>query len=747
MIQDPLSKITLLVNGILRYCLPILILTLASFNLGECQIQGYVFDNQNKESLSSAKIHAKCIQNGALSQEDGSFKIELDKTKFPCELLISYPGYKSKTILIDKPNDSLNIFLESKIEDPVVITGTMKASQVSMSAIKVEVLNREFLRQIPGSNNLMESIDYVNGVQKQVNCGVCGTNDIHLNGMEGPYTLVLIDGMPIISALGTVYGLNGIPNTMIERIEIIKGPASTLYGSEAVAGIVNVITRAPEKAPKIFFEGYGTSHQESNLDFGLRTNLGKTTSLLTGNYYQVQNRLDLNHDNFTDIPLSNRLSLFNKWNISRKLDKKASLAAKYYHEDRFGGQLQWTKNDKGSDSIYGESIQTQRAEFLGTYEFPTKENIRLDISGSTHWQDSYYGNSHYRAQQHTGFTNLVWLKDLDRHSLLLGSSLRYTYYDDNTAATAFEPNMTLLSGIFAQDEWRPNSKISILGGGRLDKHPSHGFIFSPRINTRIKPSTFSTFRATAGTGFRTVNIFTEDHAALTGARIVVVEGELAPERSINFNANYNQILNIGESAVTLDFDAFYAFFNNKIFPDYNSDPNLIIYRNLAGHSTIKGLSWKYSQSFKFPLRAEIGGTWMKVQIIEEDGLKRIQEFTPSFQSTFSLSYTHEPWHLTIDYSGKIVGPMKMPEYEPPFERPQYSPWFSEQNLQLSKNFGKSLSMKLGIRNLLNYRQASPLINPQAPFSDSFDTAYSYGPMQGRRLVIGLAWKLESKRNN
>ncbi len=715
---------------------------------GFAQIKGIVIDAETGEPLASARVLAKCIEGGAMTEEDGSFSLDIKSPNFPCELVLSYPGYLSKKLEILTSQTDLKVELESRIEDPVVITGTMQASHVSMSAIKVEVLNREFLRQIPGANNLMESIDYVNGVQKQINCGVCGTNDIHLNGMEGPYTLVLIDGMPIISALGTVYGLNGIPSSMIERIEIVKGPASTLYGSEAVAGIVNVITRDPKSAPKLFFEGYGTSHGESNLDFAARPQIGKLQGLFSGNYYRMQNRLDSNNDNFTDIPLSQRLSLFNKWTVLRKNNRKASFAAKYYHENRFGGQLQWTNGDVGSDSVYGEYIATRRIEALGSYQLPfSKETVRLDVSGSAHWQDSHYGNTPYLAQQHTGFSNLVWLKSIDRHNMLFGSSVRYTYYDDNTAATPYGADVNVLAGLFVQDEWRPTSKLSLLGGARVDRHQKHGLIFSPRVNLRYKPTTFSTLRATAGTGFRTVNIFTEEHAALTGARTVVLEGTLAPERSVNVNANYNQIFNIGESAATFDVDGFYSHFYNKIFPDYNTDPNKIIYRNLDGYSTIKGFSWKYSQSFKFPFRAELGGTFMKVQVIEADGSKRLQEFAPVYQSTFNLSYTNHRLRTTFDYSGKIVGPMQLPVYDAPFERPSVSPWFTEQNVQASRNFGKTLTLKLGVRNVFNYRQSSPLVNPQDPFSDSFDTAYAYGPLQGRRLVFGMIWKLDADKKH
>ena len=106
-----------------------------------------------------------------------------------------------------------------------------------------------------------------------MNCGVCNTGDIHINGLEGPYTLVMIDGMPIVSSLSTVYGLSGIPNSLVERIEIVKGPASSLYGSEAVGGLINIITKNPTSAPTFSADYFTTSYFESNLDLGTKFNV------------------------------------------------------------------------------------------------------------------------------------------------------------------------------------------------------------------------------------------------------------------------------------------------------------------------------------------------------------------------------------------------------------------------------------------------------------------------------------------
>lgn len=130
---------------------------------------------------------------------------------------------------------------KSSTIDEVVISGTMKAVNRLDSPVPVEVYTPTFLKKNP-TPNVFEALQNINGVRPQLNCNICNAGDIHINGLEGPYTMVLIDGMPIVSSLGTVYGLSGIPNSLIERIEIVKGPASSLYGSEAVGGLINIIT-------------------------------------------------------------------------------------------------------------------------------------------------------------------------------------------------------------------------------------------------------------------------------------------------------------------------------------------------------------------------------------------------------------------------------------------------------------------------------------------------------------------------
>ena len=209
----------------------ILFLVTAQLAFANSYIKGYVTDK--KGPIPYANIKVKNTSIGISSDVQGYFMLPISDGDFTIE--VTAMGYHKFTRNVTiKKNETLElnpILIETSYAiDQVVVTGTLKESFVKVSPVKVEVITSSFLRKTP-TNNIMEIIETVNGVQKQINCGVCGTSDIHINGMEGPYSLILIDGMPIMSSLSTVYGLNGIPTSLIKQIELIKGPSSTLYGT------------------------------------------------------------------------------------------------------------------------------------------------------------------------------------------------------------------------------------------------------------------------------------------------------------------------------------------------------------------------------------------------------------------------------------------------------------------------------------------------------------------------------------
>lgn len=744
----------------------ILILFILQLSYGQetATISGFVSGGGRK--IQAANVHLLGTKQKTMTDSLGYYSLN-NVAVGNYTIQISQMGFQTLKKKIEVVRDSIHSFdfeLESNKNDlnEVVVSGTLKAVKRLESAVPVEVYSTVFFKKNP-TPSIYEALQNINGVRPQLNCGVCNTGDIHINGLEGPYTLVLIDGMPIVSSLSTVYGLSGIPNSLVERIEIVKGPASSLYGSQAVGGLINIITKNPTNAPVFSADYFTTSYFESNLDLGMKFNAGKkATSILGVNYFNYDQVIDKDHDNFTDVTLSERISVFNKWNFQRNNNRLFTIAARGMYEDRWGGDIRWEKKFRGGDEIYGESIYTKRGELIGSYQLPFEEKLMLSFSGNVHYQDSRYGTTSYIANQKIGFLQLTWDKKLGRNDLLAGIANRYTYYDDNTPATK-NAESTWLPGVFVQDEITISPKSQVLLGARYDYNSIHGSIFTPRFAYRFKANENSIFRLNAGTGFRVVNLFTEDHAALTGSRDVVIANNLNPEKSINANLNYIQKINFTNGTfIGIETTAFYTRFSNKIISDYETDPNKIIYDNIDGCAISQGISTNVDVNFTNGLKFILGATVLDNKNVE-NGISERPFLTENFTATWSVSYKIQPLNLLLDYTGNVYSPMKLPllnEYDP---RNPKSPWYSIQNIQFTYSGWKDFEIYAGVKNLLNFtpKQNNPflisrsndpfdknvqydsagkvLVTPDNPYGLSFDTTYVYAQNQTIRGFFGLRY--------
>lgn len=729
----------------------------------------------NTGPIAFANVFIKETQLGSSTDFDGRFTIK----NIPAGnyiLVVSSLGFErveKSVTLVANGNAVVNFDLNenSATLNEVVISGTMKEVSKLESPVPIEIYTPKFFKSNP-TPSIFESLQIVNGVRPQLNCNICNTGDIHINGLEGPYTMILIDGMPIVSGLSTVYGLTGIPQSLVERVEIVKGPASTLYGSEAVGGLVNIITKKPQNAPLFSVDAFGTGWGEINTDIGVRYDLSKkATALLGVNYFNYQLPKDNNNDGFTDVTLQNRISLFNKISFVRKQNRLFSIAARYVYEDRWGGEMDWKKEFRGGNLIYGESIYTSRWETFGLYQLPTKELLNFQFSANGHNQNSAYGNMRYLADQYVAFGQITWHKKLQKHDLLSGLAYRYTYYDDNTAATRRgtasraknQPSITHLPGVFMQDEITLNDKNKLLVGVRYDYNSIHGNIFTPRLNYKwTSASKKNILRLSVGNGYRVANVFTEDHAALTGARTVEFDGELQPETSWNANMNFLKRFYAKKGLVTgIDISAFYTYFNNRILPDYESNPNKIIYSNLEGFSVSKGIAFNADMVWPNGFKLLAGGTLMDVTV-QENGVAYRQLLTERFSGVWSLGYTFTSIGLKIDYTGNLYGPMRLPLLSELDNRAVYSPWWSLQNIQLTMKFKKGVELYGGVKNLMNYTppansiarsfdpfdkqvtfDANGQVVPTAnnPMALTFDPSYVFAPNQGIRVFLGCRYAL------
>ncbi len=707
------------------------------------------------EPVVGANVGIITINKGIATDENGEFLIE----KVPVgsyELQVSAVGFEKITKRITiKAGETIkvNISMNTSLLDlgQMVVTGTMRQTYVKESPVKVNVVKAEQLQQGRTSSNIMDLISSVNGLSTQLNCGVCGTNAIRINGVEGPNTAVLIDGMPIMGALASVYGLNGISPSIIDQVEVIKGPQSTLYGTQALGGVVNIITKNPALTPTLSADVYAKSTEEGNINVAYSPKFGRFEGFVSGNILRLENYFDENGDNFNDLVKQSRVSLFGKGTLlGKNMEQRLNVATKFYTENRTGGLEAYSDDLRGSDQIYGESIYTNRFEFMTEYR-PVGFNEQLRFSGAVtyHDQDSYYGTDWYDAQQGIMFGQATWDQPIgENFQLLAGTTLRYETYNDNTPATSDGTDKRWIPGIFTQGEWKAGD-LTFLGGLRIDHHSEHGYVTAPRLSTKFSPTDMTTFRISAGTGFRVVNVFTEDHAALTGSREVIFNEDLEPEESRSITASLEQIIAFGANPMTVSLDGFYTNFSNKIIPDYDQDPNLIVYENLDGFSVTKGFSVGLEQNFTaLPLTYNTSVTIMDVYT-EENGQRQALAYAPEYTGVFGATYDIRSLDISLGYNGNLMGPKRMPaNYVEDFGRSSRSPAYSTHDLKITKEFtnvngenGVGFEAYLSAENIFNYTQGSPLVDAGDPFGPNFDTIYTWGPMIGRTFSIGARLNL------
>jgi outer membrane receptor for ferrienterochelin and colicins len=422
----------------------------------------------------------------------------------------------------------------------------------------------------------------------------------------------------------------------------------------------------------------------------------------------------------------------------------------------------WRPKHRGGSQIYGESIYTSRFELFGNHKF--NNNLSFQFSFNDHNHNSVYGTTLFNADQIIGFGQLVWNKNIKKNELLIGIAYRLSYYHDDTKVLLDrnKAHTTHLPGVFIQNQINFNANNKLLLGLRYDQNSIHGNILTPRLNYKVNNGDKSTtLRFSAGTGYRVAQVFTEDHAALTGAREVVFLVDLDPEKSWNTNLNYIQKFYLEQGLIIeLDLSLFKTHFSNKIIPDYDTDPNKIIYNNLSGKSVSNGISINANLLASGGLRINLGATFIDT-FVEENGTKTTPYLTERFQGVWKLEKKWRANNLTLDLTGTTVGALKLPTLGELDPRADISTPFSIINLQLTKSWNNTIESYGGIKNILNFTppknsiarafdpfdrrvnfddSGSVLATTNNPYALTFDPSYIYASNQGIRFFLGLRWK-------
>ncbi len=699
--------------------------------------------------VPGATVRVPLLGIGVISSSTGRFTIaNIPPGHDSISVVITAVGYHDTTLLLPvAAAGSSRIVMRTKValSDPVVVTGNRVASYVKNLPVKVEVISSRDLHKIH-SIDVSAACEYTPGLTVQNNCGVCGTNEIRTQGLPGQYSQVLINGHPIVSNLGMVYGLMGISTSSIRQVEIVKGPGQVLFGPEAIGGTINIIMKRPAEMPLFAVETSISSNQEHQLALTGTHRWQKVATSLAGSYAGSYHRRDRNGDGFTDAPLFQRLALTNGWSGEVGDETTFDLTGRLYSEDRFGGEMDWNaQTDRGSGRVYGESIRTFRQEVFGGIERELSPQgiVMAHISQTYHMQDSYYGSTPYRAYQFIGYGDILGTYRFGGgNRLTVGTAYKYERYDDNTPATASEadttrsaPSLYHIASVFAEGELVVADPVRLLLGLRYNHHNVQGGIWQPRANLKIDLASSTILRLSAGTGFRSVNIFTEDHAALSGYRRLIIQEQLQPERSINGSAGIIHDLDLGDQFARVTVDAFHTRFSNRIIPDYDTDPNAVIYRNLNGYSIAQGAEAGIEYQFAFPLRVKLGYEWLEAYQVQ-DGIRSALKYTPRDRIFWELDYDWAGPALDMNIVGKWVGRQALPEFPEPFLRPGVSEPYAIWNAQVSHAFGRT-ELFAGVSNIFDYRQESPLVDPGNPFGEYFDTSYVYGPLEGRTVFLGM----------
>ncbi|MHC5354272.1 TonB-dependent receptor [Myroides sp. LJL115] len=735
------------------------IVTLCSNQVFSQNIYGSIQSSRGK--VENAEVELLPLELSTFSDDQGYFSFQdIPPGSYVVEILQDgYSPFFKHFTLQQGLDYTLKVDLQSADElDEIVISTNFKPMEKKDVVSAVEVYNSSFFQK-NSSHNLFEAVQMINGVQPQLNCNVCNTGDIQINGMDGAYTMILIDGMPMVSSLSTVYGLFGIPVSLLDRIEVVKGPGSSLYGSQAMGGVINVITKSALDAPLFSVDASTSTWLENNLDLGSSYKLNKNLSGLFGmNINSFQNPIDKNKDGFTDVTQTQRISLFNKFTLRNKHNDLNHLAFRYIYEDRWGGQI---NKDKYYDGKYRETAYTNRFEVLGNFSLPSLEDLQVQFSYIYHQQNSLYGQEPYRAKQQVAFAQGFWNKTFGKHQLLFGASSSFTYYNDNTPGTSFtnqdnqvidQPEKTWIQGAFIQDQYKLTDNTDLLLGYRFDYDPRHSGVHSPRFGFKTNGYNGSILRFNFGSGFRVVNVFTEDHRALSGVKEVVFLEDLKPEKSYNFNVNYSFKIPTNWTVFNLDTSIFYSHFTNKIEPDISSDPTLIIYRNLQGYAVSRGISTAIDMVFEFPFSMNFAMSYMDV-FRKEEGKVEQSYHAPKWSGNVLLNYKLNRGH-SLDFTLDWKGPMRLPIVENDY-RPEFSPWVFLGNIQWTKDFFNGLVVYAGVKNIGNVKMkydpisrwwdpfgepANGILPPNSATDVIFEpNDYNYMALQGRRVSLGIRY--------
>lgn len=717
--------------------------------------------NNKKEPLIGASIHWLDTAISATTDNEGAFEITL-KDIANKNLIANYPGHTPDTIKVTNQSFIKFQLQETKKLNEVVVQRQRDGVIISdLRLIKTEQITQTELKKA-ACCDLAGCFETQTTVQPQTTNVITNSKELRILGLSGVYNQVLIDGFPLIQGLSYTYGISSIPGTLVDNIYVSKGANSVLQGYESISGQINVETKEPNKTDQWLLNAYMNNFLEKHINANYAFKQGKWSNLTALHMVQPANKIDRDNDNFLDLPLLTRYLISNKWKYGneKKWGWHSKIGLRFFDEQRIGGQTFFNaESDKGSAKVYGQSVNINQPEIWTKtgFRINDKHNIVLFTSAFHQQQNSFFGVVKYDAQQTNFYGNIQYELNYSNHDLKTGISYRHLNLNENIAFTQTLLPRTYagryqrlenIPGVFAENTMQFfKNKLTWIAGVRGDYHNQFGFQFTPRTLLKFDIAPKTIIRANLGTGWRTVNLFSENIGLLVSSRDIIFAEQLQPEKAINYGINLTQKFETKDENLSGYFSADYyrTQFQNQIFPDYDIDPTRAIIQNFTGTSVSNGIQAELLVKIYQRFEVKTGYTFLDVYR-EIEKTKQLLPFNPrhKFLSTFSYKPLTNKFHF--DMNVHWYGEQRLPDTKSSpieFQRPDFSQPYTIVNTQFTYNF-KKIEIYTGCENIFDFRQKQPIISWQNPFGPYFDTSSVWGPTRGREFYVGVRFKLKQE---
>ena len=719
----------------------------AQKELDKQQVQGFVFERDtegNLLALPGAHIFIPKEKKGAVTNTQGAFNVYVDQP-YPHTIIASFVGYKSDTIQVRKAK-TIQFILTPSILNEIEVNDRQKSNAKSLLKTKnIEWISEAELQKA-ACCNLSESFETNPSVDVNFTDAITGAKQIQMLGLDGVYTQILSENMPLLRGLSASYGLNYIPGSWIESIQVAKGTGSVVNGFESLSGQINVELFKPGTADKLFWNTYVSSTGTIENNFVASTPIKNNwKSALLGHYAYQGRSVDQNNDGFADDPEMNRLTLLNRWEYKGFDNRHILFGVRYLNENKVTGQISPVVSQGEFQNPYEVLMNTQQAEFHSKTGFIfDKPGTSLGILSSLrfHNQETLFGNSMYTGLQHSFYVNAIFQSNFGSKNLAYKVGLSYyaDNYKENLNEIEFVRN-DRTTGAFSELTLNRGEKFTSIVGIRADYSKLWGMWYSPRIHLRYNPIETIVMRASVGKANRQANILAENISYFFSSRSLEM-GEyldLDPEIAWNYGCNFTANFSIATKETTLNFDLYQTDFQSQVVVDVEQGDKIKIY-NLDGRSYATSLQIDATIEPAEGWELKFAQKWNETKTTYNgDGSTNTlyMPFVSKHRSLAQVSYAAWQNKWDVNLTLQNIGPSRVPAKGE--QGAYWSPNFNLLSGQFTRRF-KKFDWYIGIENALSYTQENPIRSVDNPFSDDFDAAMIWGPVMGRKMYSGIRIK-------